>query len=128
MYAQTTDKVQYFYLMQQNAQKFSTKPSSERKGDHEVVEGACVMVLFSLNFIVSQSPSVIFDASSLSEGASCLCKNTNPNFKIWFVIKLKRTPKCTLVLLFQGKPCGNFGIPITSCRCIVNKVKFFSVR
>ena len=39
------------------------KPSSERKGDREAVEGVCV------RFEVSHSPSVAYGASSLSEGA-----------------------------------------------------------
>ena len=46
-------------------------------GTHEVVEGVCVMVSFYLNVAVTQSPSVIFDASSLSEGALYFCKITN---------------------------------------------------
>ena len=44
------------------------KPSSERKGDHEVVEGACVTIKIVLSSPLRTLPQSLRD-SSLSEGA-----------------------------------------------------------
>ena len=44
------------------------KPSSERKGDHEVVEGACVTIKTVLSSSLRTLPQSLRD-SSLSEGA-----------------------------------------------------------
>ena len=51
-----------------NVVRIYQKPSSERKGDHEVVEGACVTIKIVLSSPLRTLPQSLRD-SSLPEGA-----------------------------------------------------------
>ena len=56
------------YLSASTDVRIYQKPSSERKGDHEVVEGACVTIKIVLSSPLRTLPHSLRD-SSLSEGA-----------------------------------------------------------
>ena len=56
------------YVIVRNDVRIYQKPSSERKGDHEVVEGACVTIKIVLSSPLRTLPQSLRD-SSLPEGA-----------------------------------------------------------
>ena len=56
------------FIQHRNVVRIYQKPSSERKGDHEVVEGACVTIKIVLSSPLRTLPQSLRD-SSLPEGA-----------------------------------------------------------